>query len=311
MNIASHRYTALEPGPRLIVLGAVHGNEVCGTVALRRVQRELEEGSLRLENGSLTLVPVTNPLAYELGRRHGDRNLNRNLRQTEAPRDFEDKVANVLCPMLAAHDVLLDLHSFHTQGAPFALIGPRDNTGNLEPFTKATAEEELALRLGVDRFVEGWLETYARGVTDRKARGAEGDADYGVGTTEAMRRYGGIAVTLECGQHEDPLAPEVAYRAIRGTLAHLGMVSDAAPAPSSRATTLRLYHVVDRLHPEDRLDRTWQSFDPVERGQLLATRQDGTPVHADRDGWIVFPNPAARVNEEWFYLAERSDRLRR
>jgi uncharacterized protein len=311
MTFASHRFTAFEPGPRLLVLGAVHGNEVCGTVALRRVQQELESGALRIERGTLTLVPVTNPLAYQLRRRHGDRNLNRNLRPTESPREYEDKIANVLCPLLAEHDVLLDLHSFHTPGVPFALIGPRDNTGTLEPFAKAAAEEELALRLGVDRFVEGWLETYARGASNRKARGAEANAEYGVGTTEAMRRYGGIAVTLECGQHDDSQAPEVAYRAVRATLAHLGLVHEPPLTPRNGANTLRLHQVVDRLHPDDRLSRDWQSFDAIERGQLLATRHDGTEVTADRDGWIVFPNPAARVNEEWFYLAEGSERLRR
>lgn len=311
MAWASHRFTAFQAGPRLLVLGAVHGNEVCGTIAIRRVLRELEAGSLRLESGTLTFVPITNPLAYERQRRQGDRNLNRNLRPTESPRDFEDKVANLLCPLLAAHDVLLDLHSFHTPGAPFALIGPLDNDGDLEPFTKSAAEEELALRLGVERFVEGWLDTYARGARQRQARGAEASVEYGVGTTESMRRYGGIAVTLECGQHEDPQAPEVAYQAIRRTLAHLGMVAEAPPTPVAGAKTLRLHHVVDRLHPDDRMTRNWQSFQAIDRGQLLAHRHDGEEVRADRDGWIVFPNPEARVNEEWFYLAERSDRLTR
>jgi uncharacterized protein len=309
--LVSHRFAALDAGPRLLVLGAVHGNEVCGTIAMRRVLQELQAGSLRVERGTLTLVPVTNPLAYQLQRRHGDRNLNRNLRPTESPQDFEDKIANVLCPLLAAHDALLDLHSFHTPGVPFALIGPRNNDGDLEPFTKAAPEEELALKLGVDRFVEGWLDTYARGVRDRQARGAEASVDYGVGTTESMRRYGGIAVTLECGQHEDPQAPEVAYGAIRRALAHFGMVPEPPPPPVKGAQTLRLHHVVDLLHPEDRLSRPWQSFEPIQRGQLLAHRHDGTKVNAERDGWIVFPNPSARVNEEWFYLAESSDRLAR
>ena len=36
-----------------------------------------------------------------------------------------------------------------------------------------------------------------------------------------MRSIGGSALTLECGQHEDPAAPDVAYRAIVNTLAHL------------------------------------------------------------------------------------------
>ncbi len=309
--VSVHQVIGLDSGPRLIVLGAVHGNETCGTLAIRRLLQEHEQGALRIERGTLTLVPIANPLAYRLKRRHGDRNLNRNMRETLAPQDFEDRVANVLCPLLRAHDVLLDLHSFHTPGVPFALIGPNNNLGDLQPFSKAEAEEAMALRLGVDRFVEGWLETYAQGVVDRQARGAAASLDYGVGTTETMRRYGGIAITLECGQHEDEQAPQVAYDAVRRTLAHLGMVTETAPPPSDAPEVIRLYRVVDRLHPDDRLSRDWRSFEGIKRGEVLAYRHDHAPLTADKDGWIVFPNPTAQVDQEWFYLAESSDRLGR
>lgn len=309
-SVAIYQFVALQSGPKLIVLGAVHGNEACGTLAIRRLIGEIERGAVQIERGSLTLVPVANPLAYQLKRRHGDRNLNRNMRITSAPQDFEDHLANVLCPMLKAHDVLLDLHSFHTPGRPFAMIGPCNNTDDLEPFAHAKAEEALALRLGVGRFVEGWLETYAQGVKVRQVRGSNASIDYGVGTTETMRRFGGIGITLECGQHEDDAAPHVAYQAILNSLAHLGMLSDAvAPAPIEERETIRLYQVVDKLHPEDHFSKKWQSFESIRRGELIACRQDGTELIADRDGWIVFPNPAAQVDQEWFYLAEASDRL--
>ena len=115
----SLRYAGRAPGTRLIVLGAVHGNETCGTHAIERVLAELDRGELALAAGSVTFVPVSNPLAYAHGRRTGDRNLNRALQPTETPREFEDHVANWLCPLLAAHEVLLDLHSFHGSGQPF------------------------------------------------------------------------------------------------------------------------------------------------------------------------------------------------
>ena len=305
-----HQIVGLQPGPKLVVLGAVHGNETCGTVAISRVMQELEHNSLTVERGTLTLVPVTNPLAYQLKRRHGDRNLNRNMRITSNPQDFEDRLSNQLCPLLEAHDVLLDLHSFHTPGIPFALFGPENNRDQLEAFTRAEEEEAMALQLGVDRFVEGWLETYAQGVRDRQARGAEAHVDYGVGTTETIRRYGGIGITLECGQHDDDNAPEVAYRAIRGTLAHLGMAAaEPKPLPTSKPEVIRLYKVLDRLHPDDRFSRDWRSFEEIKQGDVLAVRHDGTELTADQNGWIVFPNPAAQVDQEWFYLARKSDRL--
>ena len=312
LHFQSTTVTGLEAGPRLVVLGAVHGNETCGTLAIRRVIREIEAGQLGLVAGSVTFVPVTNPLAYARHQRMGDRNLNRNLAPTATPAEFEDRIANWLCPLLAQHDALLDLHSFHTAGEPFVMLGPEDNAGPLEPFARAAEETALALALGVHRFVDGWLDTYAAGVARRRAAGAsarEADVHYGVGTTEYMRAQGGIALTLECGQHDDPEAPEVAYRAIHRALAHLRLSAAPLPAPVARREALRLYQVVDRAHPDDRFARDWRSFDPVRAGDLVGTRHDGTPVTADCDGHVVFPNPAALPGQEWFYLARASSRV--
>lgn len=319
MNLTSlrtHAYHGLDTGPRLLVLGAVHGNETCGTQGIARILGELDRGELRILRGSVTFVPVTNPLAYLRGQRAGDRNLNRNLGPKSAPQDYEDRIANALCPLLAAHEVLLDLHSFHTGGEPFAMLGPENNGGTLEPFAHAAAEEAMALRLGARRLVEGWLDTYAAGVRTRLARTAPSerahllstDPDYGVGTTEYMRRMGGYAITLECGQHEEPAAPDFAWRAIRNTLAHLGLTDEPAPPARRDVELLKLTEVIDRLHAGDTFARPWASFDPVAAGDLIGTREDGSEVRAQRDGFIVFPNPAATPGNEWFYFARRSER---
>lgn len=146
-SLRIHQFHGLRPGPRLIVLGAVHGNEVAGPQAIGRALAELDAGRWRIERGVVTFVPVTNPLAHALGRRTGDRNLNRNLRPTAVPQDFEDRVGNVLCPLLDAHDVLLDLHSFNGLGEAFTLFGPEDNTDDLEPFAHAADEARLARHL--------------------------------------------------------------------------------------------------------------------------------------------------------------------
>ena len=311
-----HQFLGLETGPALIILGAVHGSEKSGTRGIERVLQELDAGTLSIVRGRLTLVPVTNPLADQKGERNGDRNLNRNLRPTASPQDFEDRIANALCPLLAQHEALLDLHSFQSPGEAFAMIGPANNTGTLEPFAHAEKEQSLALRLGPRRMVEGWLSTYATGVQERLARTAptdragllSTDPSYGVGTTEYMRTQGGYAITLECGQHADPAAPDVAYRAIRNTLAHLGLVDEPAPEPRSDVEFLRLSQVVDRYHPDDQFSQVWSSFDPVRAGQRIGTRHDGTPVSAAADGYIVFPNGNATKGNEWFYLAQRSTR---
>jgi len=308
-------YSSVHPGPRLIVLGAVHGNETCGTRAIERLAGEIDAGTLHLASGSLTLVPVTNPLAYANGRRAGDRNLNRKLQPTTAPREYEDHVANWLCPLLGEHEVLLDLHSFRAPGVPFAFIGPRDNAGALEPFAQAAREEALALRLGVGRVVDGWLATYAEGTARRRALAAafpdarlDVDPAYGIGTTEYMRSVGGAGVTLECGQHDDPRAPDVGYTAIVNTLAHLGLIDAADPAPAPRMEALSLCEVIDRTSVGDAFAKAWKSFDPVAAGERIGTRGDGEPVVAPFDGVVVFPNADAQVGQEWFYLARPSDR---
>lgn len=306
-TLRAHQFAGLRPGPRLIILGGVHGNEVCGTLAIRRLLAEIDRGDLSITRGLLTLVPVANPLAHARRERQGERNLNRRLLPTDAPRDYEDHLANVLCPLLAAHEVLLDLHSFHTAGEPFAMIGPPDNPGPLEAFSQADAETRLAVHLGPTRLVEGWLDTYARGVARRRARpgpaGLECDPAYGVGTTEYMRTRGGYGITLECGQHDDPAAPEVAYRAIRQTLALLGLCDGPVAPPAPAFQLLTLVDVTDLEHPGDRLARDWASFDPVAEGELIGTRHDGTPVRAPADGHVVFPNPRAEPGQEWFYFA--------
>jgi uncharacterized protein len=314
-----HSFRGMQPGRRLVVLGAVHGNETCGTRAIERVLGELDRGELTIATGQVTFVPVSNPLAYQRKQRMGDRNLNRNLRPTAAPHDYEDRIANVLCPLLAEHDVLLDLHSFHSPGEPFAMIGPLDNTGALEPFSHAAEEEALALRLGPRRIVEGWLDTYAAGVKARlqrtkpteRAQILSADPSYGVGTTEYMRSCGGYAITLECGQHVDAKAPEVGYHAIRRALALLKIVDGALPPARADVELLRLADVTDRFHADDRFAREWQSYEAVTAGELIAIRANGTSLHAPEDGFVVFPNPNAPPGNEWFYFARRSKRVLR
>jgi len=104
-------FAGREPGTRLIVTGAVHGNETCGTVGIRRVMDEIHSDAIEIVRGRVTFVPIANPNAYAKRERMGDRNLNRNLTPTSTPKDFEDHVANWLCPLLASHEALLDLHS--------------------------------------------------------------------------------------------------------------------------------------------------------------------------------------------------------
>ena len=308
LQFKSINYTGLDSGPRLIITGAVHGNETCGTRAIGRVMEEIDSGKLLVRAGSVTFVPITNPLAYQLNQRSGERNLNRNLFPKDAPQDFEDQIANWLCPLLAQHDVLLDLHSFNAKSQPFVMVGPRNNEGPLQPFRHAEKERALARRLGVGRFVDGWLATYGQGV-QRRMKGSEASQletvlRYGVGTTEYMRTTGGYALTLECGQHADPAAPDVAYRAIMNTLAFLKLIDAPEPEPIAleEMESLSMVVVHDKLDAGDKFSKIWSSFDSLAKGDVIGTRADGTPVTAEFDGKILFPDVNAQPNNEWYYM---------
>ena len=101
LHFKSVSYSGIEPGPRLIVLGAVHGNETCGERAIERVIGDIDQQRIAIKRGRVSFVPITNPLAHQRNQRAGDRNLNRNLCPTQTPVDFEDHIANWLCPLLA------------------------------------------------------------------------------------------------------------------------------------------------------------------------------------------------------------------
>ena len=300
-TIEIHQYRALASGPRLLVLGAVHGNETCGTLAIRKVAAEFAGGARRVTRGVLTLVPVANPVAFRLGTREGDRNLNRDFRPSVCPEDAEDRIANHLAPLLAGHDALVDLHSFNAQGGePFVFFGPHDNEGELEPFRRAEEEALLARAVGPRRLVYGWLAAYARGA----ARRPGGRIGYGIGTTEYMRSRGGYAVTVECGQHADPAAPAVARTAIDNAIALLGIAEGTASVGAAVAHELiEMVDVVDRRSPDDRFSEVWSSFDPVEAGRTIALRADGEAIVAPEDGFVVFPSSHALPGREWFYFA--------
>lgn len=304
--VRAHKFRGPLPGARLIVLGAVHGNEPCGSIAIERILQELACGELEIIAGQLTLVPVANRLAYELGTRNGDRDLNRNFAPTSTPRDNEDFIVNELCLLLAEHSVLIDIHSFSWQSSPMVLLGPDGSARDLQPFAFACDEEALAAHLGVGLALYGWLATnmqraHRRGSSIQQCNG----------TTDYMRSVGGYAVTLECGQHTDPLAPELAYKAIRNALAHLRLIASETRQLKQEIELLRVYDVIDRHSVKDRFAREWNSFDRLYLGDAVAYRSDGTAVLSPADGFVVFPNAKAEPGTEWFYLAKPDPRILR
>ena len=301
-------FAGLQPGPKLLVTGAVHGNEICGPLAISRVIADCRSGKLAIRRGQVTFVPIVNMKAYRANTREGDRNLNRNLRERAKPSDNEDHVGNVLCKLLREHEVLLDIHSFRSRGAAFVFVGPEDNSGEIEPFRLSKQESEFALRLGPKIIMHGWMPTYTRSALERRRRGGEGDPAEGVGTTEFMRSVGGYGVTLECGQHSDPTAIDVAYNAILNALGHLGLI-DARPAAAKVEKAIEIVDAVLCDSTGDRLARDFVTGDAVSSGETIAIRADGVRLTAPSDGFVVFPNRNLRPMEEMYYFGVRSKRF--
>ena len=306
--IEAVRFCGLQPGPKLLVIGAVHGNEVCGPQAIARAIADCRSGKLAIRRGQVTFVPIVNMKAYRANTREGDRNLNRNLRERATASDNEDLVGNVLCRLLREHEVLLDIHSFRSRGEAFVFVGPEDNNGEIEPFQLSRQEGEFALRLGPKIIMHGWMPTYSRAAQERRRRGGQGDPREGIGTTEYMRSVGGYGVTLECGQHSDPRAVDVATNAILNALGHLQLI-DVRPTPAKLEKTIEIVDAVLCDSAADRLAREFVTGDAVRSGETIAIRADGSKLTAPTDGFVVFPNRNASPMEELYYFGVRSKRF--
>ncbi len=277
-------YSCAQPGPKLLVLGAVHGNETCGPLAIARVLAELDGGALELARGQVTFVPVCNPEAHRRGVRFVERNLNRFLVPHENPDTYEARLGNMLCPLLECCDVLLDLHSFHSDGEPFAFLG-EDNE----------ATRAFAASLGPVKLMAGWNEAYAA-----SGGNAPGHPDRSIGTVEYAARCGAVAALLECGGHTDPDAPEIAHRAIHNALRYLKLIDLKNADETPAATVVTVKSVIYRQR-EGALARQWKNFDPVQGGETIATYDDGEALTAPGNGLVIIPYPECPVGQEWYY----------
>ena len=286
--LQSVSFTSLEPGARLLILGAVHGDEKCGAYAIRRVLKEFEDGSLVIERGSVTFVPVCNPRAFDADVRFIDRNLNRYLVPQEKPDCYEAQLGNILCPLLEKCDVLLDLHSYTAGGAPFVFVGEPD-----------TREHEFANCLGATVALTGWQTAYA--ASGRKNESA--DPNESIGTTEYARKFGAIGTTLECGQHKDDFSVVVAYRAIHSALRFLGLVSGGA---SGQKTATKLIEVKKVFYRGDggSFAKPWKHLEPVKKGEVIAQDENNQPVTVPDDGYLVLPHADTSPGTEWFYWGQ-------
>ncbi len=281
-KIESYTFTASKTGLKVLIFGAIHGDEHCGPVAIRSAIQKLETGVWPMLEGSATLVPVCNPKAHEEKKRVRKENLNRIFKKTESPETEEQELANELSSLVDECDVLLDIHSSFVP-APTNVFVDYPTSENLA----------FAAALAPDFLIFDWPKTYENSplgfdswTTDRYAHDA-----------------GKIGVLAECGQHDAPSSVEHAERYIERTLAHFGLIPPLHESTPELARKVYMTGIWKRESAEDRFARLWHHLEFIPEGALIALRADGEEILASEDCFILFPKEYAVPGGEWFYLS--------
>ncbi|MEO8344223.1 MAG: succinylglutamate desuccinylase/aspartoacylase family protein [Betaproteobacteria bacterium] len=223
-------FTSDRPGPRVTIQALTHGNEVCGAISNDWLLRE----GVRPTRGALTLT-FANVAAYRTfnaadpyASRCVDEDFNRlwTPEILDGTRQTADLVrARELRSLYDRTDYLLDLHSMTDPCVPLSLAGQQQKG------------LELAFAIGVPQHI----------IIDAGHKAGRRLRDYGVFDDPADPRN---ALLVECGQHWERAAPEVAKQASLRFLRHFGMVGgnfldahlDPLPLPTQRA--IEITHVI-------------------------------------------------------------------
>lgn len=277
--IEKFEFAGVCEGKKLLVLGCVHGNEVAGEFALKKLVKEIEEGEIVIKKGQLIVVPVCNVEANKKDVRQIDDNLNRVMKEWENPNSYEKKLANEIMPLIKKCDVMLDLHSTHCKGD--------------EPFVFCDYPKEDNLRvidvIDVKYVLEGWPDIYAN---------QNQIDDYS--TERACFDLSKSGTTLECGYHKEEDAKNVAYDAVIKALKVFGMIEGREPLSVKKTHILMKNFVVKNR--EGQLLKNYKHLDRVFKGEEVAKYDDGEVLKIEEDGYILLPNLVAEVGAEWYYF---------
>ena len=275
-KITSYSFDSGMDGASVLILGAIHGNEKCGSRAMEKLIALFENSTFKLQKGKVTFVPISNPAAYKAHQRYIDVNLTRIMHIHDAPSQYEEYLANQLVPLISAHDFTLDLHSIHSSGASFAFLDyPND------------VAKDICEILGVKTIFTGWTEMY------------EDSGD--ITTLDCAHIAGKASVTVECGQHEDPDSIRVAEECILNTLYYFGLLDGQVSQTPDCLTVHAKYRVVKSA--EGTL-RPLEHMSTVKSGEVIAEFENGESYTAPEDGVVLIPFKDAQVGDEWLYLGQ-------
>ena len=101
-------FDSAQKGPNLLITGAVHGNEACGTIAIRQWIDLLNSNKETILCGTVRFIPICNPRAFEKSERFIEENLNRVITPSNTPKSYEHSLAQDIITHLDWADYHLD-----------------------------------------------------------------------------------------------------------------------------------------------------------------------------------------------------------
>jgi predicted deacylase len=265
-----HAWSGAVPGPEVLVQALTHGNEICGAIALDWLLAHAAATGWRPSVGRLTLS-FANVAAYErfdpaqpYGSRCVDEDMNRVWDDgvLDGPRDsIELRRARALRPFVDRAHWLLDIHSMGEPCRPLMVCGTQDKNA------------AFARRLGTpaDLLIDTGHPSGLRMVE----RGAFGDP-----------QRPGCALLIECGQHWESAAAEVAIDTLVRFLGLVGMAEPAwvqAHARCPLPARQRLVRVTEAVVVQT---TCFHFLVPIEG--LATVPRAGTPIARDGDRvWLA------------------------
>ena len=205
------------PGPHLILVSLMHGNELAGAIALDRLLRDdLQPLCGRLTFGFANLAAFARfDPADPIASRYVEEDLNRVWDVSSlggGRRSLELDRAREMRPLIETADILFDLHSMLWPSDPLILSG------------RTPKGRQLAQGIGAPGLV----------IADEGHSNGRRLIDYVMFSDEGS---GPTANLVEAGQHWERETVETTIRAIAGVLRQLGMVAPDEPRlpPPARA----------------------------------------------------------------------------
>ncbi len=274
-------FEAAAPGPHVMLTAVVHGNELCGAIALDHLFRE----NLRPGRGKLTLgfanVGAFHSFdpAQPRESRYLDEDFNRlwDVATLEDERDSAElRRAREIWPLVDQADFLLDIHSMQHATAPLMMAGP---------LPKGRA---LARGVGIPETV----------VSDAGHAAGRRMRDYLGFAEEASPRN---ALLIECGQHWEARSREVAIETAYRFLQHLEVIAPevAEPYVSEAAPGQKFIEVAGPVTIETdefRFAKNYRGLEVIAEAGTVIGYDGGKEVTTPFDDCVLIM-PSRRLNK--------------